>query len=146
MDWPQPENNKDIRGLLGFTSDYRKFIEHNTHIAMPLYAIGTPPKGKGDIGWQRGETRKVKCTPFAWDGECEHAFDTLKEAPCNTLVLTLPDPEAKYLLHVDASRYALGAVLSQMQDKAENILGYFSYKLHHAEMRYLSYTRALLGI
>jgi hypothetical protein len=50
MDWPQPENSKDIRGFLGLTSYYRKFIEHCAHIAMPLYAIGTLPNGHGDIG------------------------------------------------------------------------------------------------
>ena len=47
MDWPQPENSKDVRGFLGLTSYHRKFIEHYAHIAMPLYAIGTPPKGRG---------------------------------------------------------------------------------------------------
>ena len=146
MDWPQPENSKDVRGFLGLTSYYRKFIEHYAHIAMPLYAIGTPPKGKGDVGRRRGEPRRVRHTPFAWDRECQHAFDTLKKALCNAPVLALPDPEAKYCLHVDASQYALGAVLSQVQDKTEKVLGYFSRKLHDAETRYPAYDREPLGI
>jgi len=146
MDWPEPENSKDIRGFLSLTSYCRKFIVHYAHITMPLYAIGTPPEGEGDIGWQRTKPRKVKCTPFAWDKECEHAFDTLKKVLCNAPVLALPDPEAKYCLHVDGSQYALGAVLSQMQDKTENVLGYFSCKSHDAETRYPAYTRELLGI
>jgi len=50
MDWSQPDNSKDIRGFLGLTSYYRKLIEHHTHIAMLLYAIGTPTKGKEDFG------------------------------------------------------------------------------------------------
>jgi hypothetical protein len=49
MDWPQPENSKDVRGFLGLTSYYRKFIEHYDHVAMPLYAIGIPANGKGDV-------------------------------------------------------------------------------------------------
>ena len=146
MDWPQPENCQEVRGFLGLTSYYRKFIEHYAHIAMPLYAIGTPQQGKEDVGRQRGEPRKVKRTPFPWDRECQHAFDTLKKALCNAPVLALPDPEAKYCLHVDASQYALGAVLSQMQDKAEKVLGYFSCKLHDGETRYPAYDRELLGI
>jgi len=79
MDWPQPENSKDFRGFQGLTSSYRKFIEHYPHIAMPVYAIGTPPKVKEDIGWPRAEPRKVKGTPLASVRECQHAFNTLKK-------------------------------------------------------------------
>ena len=146
MDWPQPENSKDIRGFLGFTSYYRKFMEHYAHIAMQLYTIRTPPKGIGDIGRRRGEPRRVRHTPFASDRECQHAFDTLRKALCNAAVLALPDPGAKYCLHIDASQYALGAVLSLVQDKTEKVLGYFSQKLHDAETRYPAYDRELFGI
>jgi len=145
-DWPQPENSKDIRGFLGLTSYYRKFIQHYAHIAVPSYATCTPPKGKADIGRRCGEPRKVKRTPFAWDRECQHAFDTLNKVLCNAPVLPLPDPEAKYCLHVDASHYALIAVLSQVQDKAEKVLGYFSRKLHDAETCYPAYDSEQLGI
>jgi len=97
---------------------------------MPLYPIGTAPKEKQDVGQQRGEARKVKHTPFAWDRECQHAFDALKEALCNAPVLSLPGLEAKYCLHVEASQYALGTVLYQMQDKAEKVLGSVRCQLH----------------
>jgi len=146
MDWPPPENSTDVRGLLGLTSYYRKFFEHYAHIAMRLYAIGTPPIRKGDVRWRRGEPRRVMRTPFAWDRECQHAFDTLKKAVCNAPVLALPDPEVKYCLHVDSCQYALGAVLAQVPDKAEKVLGYFSRKLHDAETRYDAYDREILGI
>jgi len=146
MDWPQPENSQDVRGFLGLTSYYRKFIEHYAHIVMPFYTIGTPPKGKKDVGRRRGEPRRVRHTPFAWDRELQQAFDTLKKALSNTPFLALLDRKAKYCLHVDASQYALGAVLSQVQDKTEKVLGYFSRKLHDAEMRYPAYDRELLGI
>jgi hypothetical protein len=42
-------------------------------------------------------------TLFAWDKECQLAFDTPKKALGNAPVLALPDPEAKYCLHVIAS-------------------------------------------
>jgi len=113
---------------------------------MPLYSIATPPKGKGDIGRRSWEPRRVMCTPFVWDRECQHASDTLKKALCNSPVLGLPDREAKYCLHVGASQCTLGAVLSQVQDKAQKELGYFSHKLHNAEMQYPAYDRELFII
>jgi len=70
----------------------------------------------------------------------------LKKALCNAPLFALPDPKAKYCLHIDASQYALGVVLSQVQDKTEKALGYFSRKLHDAETRYPPYNRELLGI
>jgi len=146
MDRPQPENSKDVRGFLGLTSYYRIFIEYYAHIAMPLYAIGTPPKGKEDVRRRRGEPRRVRQTPFVWDRECQHAFDTVKKALCNAPVLALPDPKAKYCLHVDASQYAFGTVLALVHDKTEMELGYFSRKLHNAETRHPAYDRELLRI
>jgi len=133
MDWPQPENSKEFRGFLGLTSYYTQYIEHYAHIAMPLYAFGTPPRGKGDIGRQPGQVSKVRCTPFARDRHCQHASDTLKNALCNAAVLALLDPEAEYCLQVYASENPLGAVLSQVPDKTVKVLGYISRQLHDAE-------------
>lgn len=73
---------------------------------MRLYAIGTASNGKGDIGRPCGAPRMVKHTPFAWDRQCQHAFDTVKIALCNAPVLAVLDPEAEYCLRIDASQYA----------------------------------------
>jgi hypothetical protein len=142
----QPDNNKNVRGFLGLTSYYRKFIEHYAHIAMLLNPIGTPPTGNGDFGWRRGEPRKGNRTPFPWDSECQYAFDTLKTALCEAPVLALPDPQVKYCLHLHASQYASGAVLPQVQDKIQKVLSYFSRKLDDAETQYPRLDRQLLGI
>jgi len=117
MYWPLPENSKDVRGFLVLTCCDRKFIQDYAHIAMPLCAIGTPTKGQGDLVRRRGEPRRVRHTPFAWDRECQHAFDTVKKALCNAPVLAPPDSEAIYCSHGDASQYEVGAVLSQVQNK-----------------------------
>jgi len=145
MDWPQPENSKDIRGFLGFTSYYRKFIEHYAHIVMALYAIDTPPQGRVDVGQRPAELRRVRYNAFVWDRECQHAFNRLKKALCNAPALALTHPEVKYCPHVDSSQYALDAVLSLVQGNTEKVLGYFSRKLHSAETGYPAYDRELLG-
>jgi len=86
-DWPQPEISKDVRGFLGLTRYYRKLIEHYARSAMPLDAIGTLPKDRGDVGRWCGEPGRVMSTLFAWDRECQHAFDTPKKALCKVPVL-----------------------------------------------------------
>jgi hypothetical protein len=49
IDWPQPENCKDIRGFQSLTSYLGKFNNHYAPIAMPLYANGTTPNKKEDV-------------------------------------------------------------------------------------------------
>jgi hypothetical protein len=71
------------------------------------------------------------CAPFAWERECKHAFNILKMALCNAVVIALLDPNAKYCLHVNPCQNALGAVLSEVNGQAEQVLGYSSCKLHH---------------
>ena len=113
---------------------------------MLLYVISTSPNGKGDVGRRCGQPRRVRHTLFAWARECQHAFDTLQKAISNAPVLALPDPEAKYCLHVVAGQYAMGPVLSQVQNKIEKVLGYISRKLHDVVTRYPAYDRELLGM
>lgn len=94
IDWPQTDQSKDVRGFLGLTSYYQRFIRHYTHIAMLFHMIGTTPSGEGDFGQWRGDPMRVRCNPFAWETECLHEFDTCEDALCNAAVLALPDPEA----------------------------------------------------
>jgi hypothetical protein len=108
--------------------------------------IGTPQNGKGDVGRQGGDPRRVRHSPFAWDSQCQYVCNTLNNAPCNAPVLALPDPQAKYCLHLHPSQYAFGAVLSHVQDKPEKVLGYLSSKLNNAETRYPADDREPLGI
>ena len=118
INWPESDNCKDVWCFLGLPRYHRNFIGHYAHTTMPLYAMGTPPNDIGDVGWWCGELRKVCCPPCAWDTQWQHAFDTCKNVHCNAPVLALPYPEAKYCVHVDASQYELGTVLSQVQDNA----------------------------
>jgi hypothetical protein len=149
-EWPQPQNEKEVRGFLGLTSYYRKFIEHYAHMALPLYEMSrTTAPGKADdkqAGGKRGEPRKIAYRPFTWTDECEGAFAALKRAICTVPVLAFPTKDDPFVLHTDASKYAVGAVLSQRQKDGTKVIGYYSRKLHDPETRYPTYDRELLAI
>jgi hypothetical protein len=84
---------------------------------------------------------------FAWNEEAEEAFETLNDAICKASVLALPEDGGEYVLHSDASKYAVGAVLSQKQQDGETrVIAFWSRKLKGAETRYPTYDRELLAI
>ena len=50
---------------------------------------------------------------FQWGGKHQKAFDTLKEKISTTPVLAVPDLQRPFEIQIDASDYAMGAVLTQ---------------------------------
>lgn len=57
-----------------------------------------------------------------------------------------PDPRLPYILDTDASKDSIGAVLSQIQDKEERIIGYYSKTLTPPERKYCVTRRELLAV
>ena len=83
---------------------------------------------------------------FEWTAETDSAFNTLKEKLIQTPVLGYPLPQEPFILDTDASNYATGAVLSQIQDGKERVIAYYSRSMNSAEKQYCVTRKELLAI
>lgn len=126
--WPTPTNVSDLRSFLGLCSYYRRFVKGFAAIANPLHGL----------------TQKDK--KFDWNADCETAFQDLKRLLVTSPVLALPDFSKQFVLDTDASGSGIGAVLSQIQDGAEQVISYGSRSLTKAERRYSITRKELLAV
>lgn len=125
--YKRPGNVKEVRAFLGLVGYYRRYVNNFADRARPLTQL----------------TKKER--PFTWGVGEENAFIDLRDAICADDVLVYPDFTLPFILSVDASGTAVGAVLSQNIDGGERPIAYASRQLNSAERNYTATERELLA-
>ena len=120
----------DVQQFLGKVNYYRKFIPKLAEIAHPLYEL----------------TKTKQKNKFQWNAEHQSAFDQLKSLLCSGQVMGHPRFDQDFILDVDASDFALGIELSQVDENGdERPIYYGSRHLEKAEKNYSATARETLA-
>lgn len=121
--WPLPKTLEGLRGFLGLTGYYRRFVKDYGIIAKPLHDM-------------------LKRDQFEWNLEARNAFNQLKEIMSQTPILALPDFSQPFTLQYDASGVGIGAVSMQRGRP----ICYLSRILCPRNQRLSAYERELITI
>ena len=126
-DWRTPTSKKEVQKFIGFCNFYRRYIKNFSNIARPITKL------TGNI-------------QFNWTKDEEDAFIKLKEAILSDNVMSLPRTDGLFRMEVDASGYAIGGTLSQLQDGKWKAIAFISRVMTPAEINYDIYNKELLAI
>jgi len=83
---------------------------------------------------------------FIWSEQCNSAFEELRQRLISSPILSFPTKDGQFILDTDASNHGIGAVLSQIQNKEEKVIVYFSKVFNKSERNYCVTRRKLLAI
>ena len=125
---PRPKNQKEVKQFLGLIGYYRKFVPRFADISRVLNKL----------------TRKDE--EFEWTSECDKCFNMLKDYLQEAPILRYPDPEARYVLYTDASKYAYAGVLTQTMDGTDHPIAYVSGLFRGSQLNWAALTKEAYAI
>jgi len=131
LGWKSPNSITEVQSFLGFANFYRRFIKDYSRVAKPVTELTKKERGKN----------------WVWTQEAEAAFKELKKRFTTAPILAHFDPTRPVIIETDASDFALGAVLSQRDEKGcLHPVAFHSRKFQPAEINYEIHDKELLAI
>ena len=128
--FPKPTTVTQLRSFLGTLNFCHRFIPNTSELTSPLSRLVTG--GKNSV--------------ITWTQESENAFNTAKESISKMSTLHYPKQGLPLTLTTDASNFATGAVLHQIDNDSPCPIEFYSKKFSPAESRYSTFDRELLAI
>ena len=118
--WELPKTVTALRGFMGLANYYSSYVPHFAEMAAPMTSMLQLSRQDGKKG-----SKKV----LKWSQEAFDAFKKLKEVLALSLEVFHLKPDVPFFLRTDASKYAIGAVLEQIQNGERVPVAFFSRKL-----------------
>lgn len=123
VNWEEPKTIKALRGFLGLTGYYHRFVKDYSKIARPL-------------------TEMTKKGNFRWTETTREAMGRLKIAMTTASVLALPEFTLSFHVECDASRVGMGVVLTQRRRP----ITYYSKALSDGTLGKAIYEKELMAV
>jgi len=125
--FPRPQNQRTLKGFLGFVNFLRELIPDFAQLAQPLFDAANKKR-------------------LVWSDECEKNFVQLKQKLSASPTVYLPDVNRPFRLTTDASDFAMGAVLYQVVDGEKRINEFLSKTFSATEKRYATIEKEATAI
>ena len=117
---------EEVKTLLGMTGYLRKFVSKFIALETPILNL------LRDKNFASKRERKLK---VPWGEEQDKALTALILALTSPPILVMPDWDKSFQLHTDASKLGAGAVLTQIHEGSERVLGHASHRRSRADAR-----------
>ncbi|KAL7450320.1 hypothetical protein ACHAXS_000226, partial [Conticribra weissflogii] len=119
-----PKTIRQLRGFIGCINFIKNHIPKRAELMQPLTKLT-----------KKGVT-------FKWSEEQQQAFQKIKAAVSEAVMLVYPDVSKPFVLYTDASDYAIGGILTQ----ENQTISCFSRKLSGPQLNYTVTDKELLAV
>ncbi|GFX68410.1 retrovirus-related Pol polyprotein from transposon opus [Trichonephila clavipes] len=117
-----PETIYDLRTFLGMINFYRRYLKDAAKTQAPLHELLKGAKKK--------DRRKVH-----WTNDTRRSFEKCKTDLAEAALLSFPRSGLPLSLCTDASDFAVGAVLQQLENEGWKPIAFYSKKLNETQTR-----------